>query len=116
LGSGITYTVLLSTGDTNSIKSFNKPQECGSSHDTLQNYSLGTLKLVGTRVIKSQLIAIIKLPNSNSGMILTKEGDCMGKNRGKIIRITDSEIEVLEIVPESSGRWTEKKTVLSVLK
>jgi type IV pilus assembly protein PilP len=38
----------------------------------------------------------------------------MGKNFGKIIRISTDKIELLEIVPDKPGTWREQQTPLAL--
>jgi type IV pilus assembly protein PilP len=44
-----------------------------------------------------------------------KMGNYVGQNFGKITKITDTEIEVTEIVQDATGDWTERKATLELL-
>ncbi|MBI1835073.1 MAG: pilus assembly protein PilP, partial [Burkholderiales bacterium] len=41
-------------------------------------------------------------------------GAYLGLNFGKIVRITDSRVELLERVQDSSGEWAERKASLEL--
>jgi type IV pilus assembly protein PilP len=41
-------------------------------------------------------------------------GNYMGRNFGKIIRIKEDQIELLEIIPDSPGAWRERKASLDL--
>jgi type IV pilus assembly protein PilP len=43
-----------------------------------------------------------------------REGNYMGKNHGKIIRINEDKIELMEIVPDKPGTWREQQTSLAL--
>jgi type IV pilus assembly protein PilP len=43
-----------------------------------------------------------------------KVGNYVGQNFGMITRITDTEVEVREIVRDAAGEWTERKAKLEL--
>ena len=72
----------------------------------LEHYSLESLSMVGIVNNKGQRWAIIKAPDGN--IFRVREGNFMGKNHGKITKITDEMLEINEIVTTSDNRWTER--------
>jgi type IV pilus assembly protein PilP len=38
----------------------------------------------------------------------------MGRNFGKIIRVREGQIELLEIIPDTPGSWRERKAALDM--
>lgn len=90
----------------------NARPKCKPPRDVLENFPLDTLKMVGTLEQKKQRWALIK--STDGTLYRTKKGKCIGQNNGKISRVTESEIELHEIVPDGLGGWIERKTILSV--
>jgi type IV pilus assembly protein PilP len=82
------------------------------NREFLEQYSLDTLKMVGT----------LKLGGQNFGLVQTKEGlvhrvlpgNYLGTNDGKIIDISPSKIQVIEIVPDGLGGYMERAAALAL--
>ena len=37
-----------------------------------------------------------------------KVGDYLGRNEGRIVAITESQVDIVEIVPDGEGGWLER--------
>jgi type IV pilus assembly protein PilP len=82
------------------------------NREFLEQYSLDTLKMVGT----------LKLGGQNFGLVQTKEGlvhrvlsgNYLGTNDGKVIDISPSKIQVIEIVPDGLGGYMERAAALAL--
>lgn len=82
------------------------------NREFLEQFSLDTLRMVGT----------LKLGNQEFGLIKTKEGlvhrvlagNYIGQNEGKILTITPSKITLVEIVPDGLGGYTERPAALAL--
>lgn len=80
--------------------------------EELESYELDTLRFVGTVNWSNALWGMVK---ANDGTIhRVRAGNYMGRNFGKIIRIRDDQIELLEIIPDSPGTWRERKASLDL--
>ena len=80
--------------------------------EVLEQFPLDSLKMVG----------VIEKSNSRNALIQgdrtvyqAKLGNYAGQNFGKITKITDTEIEITEIVQDATGDWTERKATLELL-
>ena len=80
--------------------------------EELESYPLDVLKMVGSVVMNSNLWGLVKA--SDGTIHRVQVGNYMGKNYGKIIRITADKIELMEIVPDKPGTWREQQTSLAV--
>lgn len=81
--------------------------------EELESYELDSLRMVGTVSQQGILWGLIK---SNDGAIhRVRAGNYMGKNHGKIVRITENQIELVEIVSESPGVWRERKAGIELV-
>jgi type IV pilus assembly protein PilP len=77
------------------------------SKEQLEKYSFGSFSMVGTiKRGEDQLWALISVPDS--GIHKIKEGYYMGENHGKVIRVSQQRIDVIEIVPNGVGGWLER--------
>ena len=80
--------------------------------EELEAFSLDSLRMVGTVVMKGNLWGLVKA--SDRTIYRVQVGNYMGKNYGKIIRILTDKIELMEIVPDTPGTWREQQTSLAL--
>jgi len=79
--------------------------------EPLENYDIDKFKMVGTiRKGDQELEAIID--NGTGSYSFVKVGNYIGKNNGKIKKITIDSIELIEIVPNGSYRWLERPIII----
>lgn len=79
--------------------------------EELEKYSLGSLKMVGT-LEREGRFALVRVPD---GTVQTVQvGNYMGTDYGKILQISESRIELLEIVPDNNGGWVERRNALTL--
>jgi type IV pilus assembly protein PilP len=77
------------------------------SKEQLEEHSFGSLAMVGTiKRENNHLWALISVPGN--GIHKIKEGYYMGQNHGKVMRITQQRIDIIEIVPNGVGGWIER--------
>jgi type IV pilus assembly protein PilP len=81
--------------------------------EELESYELDTLRMVGTLNMRNGLWGLIR---ANDGTIhRVQVGHHMGKNYGKIIRILEDKIELMEIVSDTKpGQWREQQASLAI--
>jgi type IV pilus assembly protein PilP len=80
--------------------------------EELEAFPLDSLRMVGTVVMKTNLWGLVKA--SDKTIYRVQVGNYMGKNYGKIIRILNDKIELMEIVPDKPGTWREQQTSLAL--
>jgi type IV pilus assembly protein PilP len=80
--------------------------------DVLEEFALGSLKMMGSLEKSSRRWALLKTPDGT--LHRTTKGRHMGQNNGEIIRITENELELKEIVPDGLGGWIERFSTLTV--
>ena len=78
----------------------------------LENYPLEGLKMVGTLQQNKMTFALIKTPDNN--LYRVKQGNYMGQDFGIVTQVTDTGINITEIVQDSGGDWTERATKLEM--
>ena len=79
--------------------------------EVLEQYPIGSLKMMGSLEKSGQLWALLRAPDGT--LHRTKKGGHMGHNNGEIIRITENELELKEIVPDGLGGWIERHSTLT---
>ncbi len=84
---------------------FNRPKE------PLEAYPLESLKMVGVLQQKKASFALVK---ADTGLFRVKVGNYVGQNFGLITTITDSQVQVRELIQDSAGDWTERQSTLQL--
>jgi len=75
----------------------------------LENFNIDDFTMVGTLSNQAGTYALLR----GAGSIhRVQMGDYLGRNHGKIISISSDRIEVIEIVPDGDGGWSERPQVL----
>lgn len=75
--------------------------------EVLEDYSLEALNMVGTIQRDGEgLYALIK----DNKLVIHRvlPGNFMGRNHGKILKITPGKIDLMELVPDGQGGWVER--------
>jgi type IV pilus assembly protein PilP len=78
----------------------------------LEGFNIETFQMVGTLANTSGRFALIK---GAGGVHRVKVGDFLGRNDGRIVSITEGQIDVIEIVPDGEGGWLERPRTLSLI-
>jgi len=78
----------------------------------LEQFPLDSLKMVGTLEKNGQKYALIKTPDGAVTGI--KKGNYMGQNYGLVVRISDSGIDLREMVQDAVGDWIESSATLAL--
>jgi len=84
----------------------NRPRE------ELESYPLDTMRMVGILKQKETSWALVRTQDGTIHRV--KAGHYMGQNHGKIMRVTESGIELREIVPDGIGGWTERQAEIAL--
>ena len=71
----------------------------------LEGFNIEGFDMVGTLSNESGTFALLR---GAGGVHRVKVGDYLGRNDGRIVGITDSSVEVIEIVPDGEGAWLER--------
>ena len=79
--------------------------------EALEAYPLDGLKMVGTLQSRNMRYALIEVDRI---VYQIKAGNYMGQNFGMVTRITDSDIEINEVVQDAGGEWVERKAKLEL--
>lgn len=81
--------------------------------ETLEEYPLDSLKMVGFLYQGNSGQAVIRTPDGKLNRV--KVGNYMGQNFGQIIEITETEVTLKEMVQDSAGDWSERTSSLQLV-
>ncbi|MDB5729457.1 MAG: pilus assembly protein PilP [Noviherbaspirillum sp.] len=79
--------------------------------EVLEAYPLDTIVMVGTLEKPGLSYALLQVDKS---VFQAKVGNYIGQNLGMITKITDSEVQLKEIVRDAAGEWVERKAKLEL--
>lgn len=80
--------------------------------EELEAYPLDTLRMVGTLRNEKGFWGLVRAKDGTIHRV--QVGHHMGQNYGKILRILDDKIELMEIVPDKPGTWREQQSSLAL--
>lgn len=84
----------------------NRPRE------ELEAFPLDALDMVGTIGEGGEILALVKDP---SGLIhQVRSGNHMGQNFGRILSISETGVELVELVPNGTGGWLERPSAIAL--
>lgn len=79
----------------------------------LEQFNLGQLKMVGSIKKGPQLWVLIN--DGEGGIHRVREGNYLGKNYGRVTSISETQIDVIEIVPNGADGWVERPKLLQLV-
>jgi len=78
----------------------------------LEEFNIGALSMVGTIEKDQTLWALIN--DGDGGIYRIKIGNYMGKNHGRVVSISENQLDVIELVPHSENEWVERPRSLKL--
>ena len=79
--------------------------EMNRRKEPLEAFPLDSMIMVGSVNRKGRPFALLRVDNL---LYQVKLGDYLGQNYGKIVKITESEVSLREIVQDAAGEWIER--------
>lgn len=79
--------------------------------EALESYPLDNLRMVGTLEKPGLTYALLQADKS---VFQVKVGNYIGQNLGMVTKITDTEVELKEIIQDASGEWVEREAKLEL--
>lgn len=77
--------------------------------EALEAFPLDNLKLVGNLRQGSANVALLQ---ADTALYQVRVGNYVGQNFGRIVRISETEVAVRELVQDAAGEWVERTTAL----
>lgn len=85
--------------------------EMARRKEPLEAYPLDTMTMVGSLNKTGTPTALL---NVDKLLYQVRVGEYLGQNYGKIVKITETGIQIREIVQDASGDWIERMTALDL--
>lgn len=85
--------------------------ELARRKEPLEAYPLDAMSLVGSIVKAGQPVALVKVDNL---LYQVKLGNYLGLSYGKVVKITEAEVTLREIVQDAVGEWIERIATLQL--
>ena len=80
--------------------------------EPLEDYPLDGLKMVGTLSRGKQSWGVIQ--TADGAVYRVQKGNYMGQNFGRITRVTDEKIDLVELIQGALGEWVEREASLAI--
>lgn len=81
--------------------------------EALEEFPLDALKMVGTLARGKEIWAVIQAPDGS--VHRAQRGNYLGQNFGRVVKVTDEKIDLVEIVPGSIGDWVEREASIAIV-
>ena len=78
----------------------------------LENFSLDTMRMVGTLDFAENVYALIQTSDGLIHRVLP--GNYLGQNDGRVVEITESEINLIEIISDGIGGYVERDAAVGL--
>jgi type IV pilus assembly protein PilP len=85
--------------------------ELARRKEPLEAFPLDSMGLVGSIVKEGQPVALVKVDNL---LYQVKQGNYLGQNFGKVVKISETEVTLREIVQDAVGEWIERVATLQL--
>jgi len=84
----------------------------GRNREALEEFPLDALRMAGTLKIAGANYALVKAPDGIVHRV--RVGDHMGQNFGQIVAIDDTEVRMVEIVPDGLGGYMKRAAAIAI--
>jgi type IV pilus assembly protein PilP len=85
--------------------------ELARRKEPLESYPLDAMTMVGSLVKDVGPVALVRVDNL---LYQVRPGNYLGQNYGKIVKVTESEVTLREIVQDAAGEWIERTATLQL--
>ena len=85
--------------------------ELARRKESMELFPLDSMVLVGSIIKAGQPVALLKVDNL---LYQVKLGSHLGLNFGRVMKITETEVTLREIVQDSAGEWIERVATLQL--
>ena len=85
--------------------------ELNRRKEPLESFPLDVMTMVGSLDRAGQKVALVKVDQL---LHQVRQGNYLGQNYGRVMRISESDITLREIVQDAAGEWIERSTTLQL--
>ena len=88
------------------------PQPDKHPREPLEAYALDSLKMVGTIGTGASIEGLVK--DTEGTIHRVHKGNYLGQNNGKITGVTETQINLVELIPNGTGGWMERQATIAL--
>ena len=85
--------------------------ELARRKEPMEAFPLDAMALVGSILKEGQPVALVKVDNL---LYQVKQGSYLGQNYGRVVKISETEVTLREIVQDAVGEWIERVATLQL--
>jgi type IV pilus assembly protein PilP len=85
--------------------------ELARRKEPLEAFPIDTMVMVGSIVKAGQPVALLKIDNL---LYQVKLGNYLGQNYGRVIKISEAEVTLREVVQDAVGEWVERVATIAL--
>lgn len=85
--------------------------ELARRKEPLESFPLDAMSMVGTLMKQGLPVALVKVDNL---LYQVRPGNYLGQNYGKIVKVSETEVTLREIVQDAAGEWIERTATLQL--
>jgi type IV pilus assembly protein PilP len=85
--------------------------ELARRKEALEGFPLDAVMMVGSLIKEGRPVALIKIDNL---LYQIRPGNYLGQNYGRVMKISETEITLREIVQDAMGEWVERTSSLQL--
>ena len=85
--------------------------ELNRRKEVLEGFPLDTIAMVGTLQPKGVPVALVRVDKL---IYQVRQGNYMGQNYGKVVKVSETELVLREIVQDAAGEWIERPVSLQL--
>jgi type IV pilus assembly protein PilP len=85
--------------------------ELARRKQALEAFPLDSMALVGSLVQAGQPVALVRV---NNLLYQVRQGDYLGQNYGRVMKINETEVALRDIVQDAVGEWIERTASLQL--
>lgn len=85
--------------------------ELSRRKEVLEGYPLDAIAMVGTMLPKGVPVALVKVDKL---LYQVRVGNYLGQNYGKVMKLSETELVLREIVQDAAGEWIERQSSLQL--
>lgn len=85
--------------------------ELSRRKEILESYPLDAMSMVGSLVQAGRPVALVKV---DSLLYQVRTGSYLGQNYGRVMKITETDVLLREVVQDAGGEWIERTATLQL--
>ncbi len=85
--------------------------EMNRRREPLESYPIDSMSMVGSMMREGRRHALLRVDNL---LYRVKDGEHLGLNFGRVMKVTETDITLREVVQDAAGEWVERTSTLQL--